>query len=324
MKFLKLAAATAAMIVGLAAGPATPPAAAAEAQPTQKLTVLLDWFLNPDHAPLVIAQEQGYFREAGLEVELVAPADPSDPPKLVAAGRGDIAISYQPELHLQVAAGLPLVRIGTLVATPLNTIIVSGNGPVKQLADLKGRKVGFSVSGFEDALLKAMLGHVGLSGDDIELINVNFALSAALLSGQVDAVIGGYRNFELNQMEIEGHPGRAFFPEEYGVPAYDELVILANSGKLDDPRLRPFIDAVERGVLYLVNNPEEGWELFRKGRPDVDNELNHKAWYDTLPRFAHSPGGLDEHRYERFARFLKDQGLIKETPPVSTYAAQLR
>lgn len=309
----------AAMLAGLAAGPAT----AAEQQPAQKLTVLLDWFLNPDHAPLVVAQEKGYFRDAGLEVELIAPADPSDPPKLVAAGRADIAISYQPELHLQVAAGLPLARIGTLVATPLNTVIASADGPVKQLADLKGRKVGFSVTGFEDTVLKAMLGHVGLSGDDVELVNVNFALSAALLSGQVDAVIGGYRNFELNQMEIEGHPGRAFYPEEYGVPAYDELVILANSGKLDDPRLRPFIDAVERGVLYLVNNPEESWELFRKGRPDVDNELNNKAWYDTLPRFAHSPGGLDEHRYDRFAHFLKDQGLIEEVPAVPTYAVQL-
>lgn len=317
MKSLILAAA---MLAGLSAGPSL----AAEEKPVQKLTVLLDWFLNPDHAPLVIAQEKGYFRDAGLEVELVAPADPSDPPKLVAAGRGDIAISYQPELHLQVAAGLPLARIGTLVATPLNTVIVSAGGPVEQLADLKGGKVGFSVTGFEDAVLKAMLDHVGLEGDDVELINVNFALSAALLSGQVDAVIGGYRNFELNQMEIEGHPGRAFYPEEYGVPAYDELVILANSGKLDDPRLRPFIDAVERGVLYLVNNPEEGWELFRKDRPDVDNELNHKAWYDTLPRFAHSPGGLDEHRYERFARFLKDQGLIEEIPAVPTYAVQLR
>jgi putative hydroxymethylpyrimidine transport system substrate-binding protein len=303
---------------------AAAPGSALAQDGTEKLTVLLDWFVNPDHAPLYVALEQGYFRDAGLEVEFVSPADPTDPPKLVAAGRGDIAISYQPELHLQADAGLPLTRIGTLVATPLNSVIVRGDGPVRTLADLKGRKVGYSVSGFEDALLFAMLETAGLDRDDVELVNVNFALSASLMSGQVDAVIGGFRNFELNQMEIEGHPGRAFYPEENGVPPYDELIILANSSRLDDPRLVRFLDALERGVLYLVNNPDESWELFRKGRPDVDNELNREAWYDTLPRFAHSPSALDEKRYERFARFLQERGLIGDVPPLENYAVQLR
>ena len=88
-----------------------------------KLTVLLDWFVNPDHAPLYVAKEKGYFREAGLDVELVAPADPNDPPKLVAAGKADLAISYQPQLQMQAAEGLPLTRIGTLISTPLNTVV---------------------------------------------------------------------------------------------------------------------------------------------------------------------------------------------------------
>ncbi len=100
------------------------------------MTVLLDWFINPDHGPLYVAQELGYFRDAGLEVEMIAPADPNDPPRLVAAGRGDIAVSYQPQLHLQVDAGLPVARIGTLLATPLNTVIALKNGPIKCLKDL--------------------------------------------------------------------------------------------------------------------------------------------------------------------------------------------
>ena len=67
---------------------------------------MLDWFVNPDHGPLIIAEEKGFFATQGLDVELiVAPADPNDPPKLVAAGRADIAVSYQPQLHLQVEAG---------------------------------------------------------------------------------------------------------------------------------------------------------------------------------------------------------------------------
>ena len=201
---------TFAVLLGLALAA---PAAAAE-----KLTLMLDWFVNPDHAPIIVADELGYFANAGLDVEIVAPADPNDPPKLVAAGQADVAISYQPQLHIQVDQGLPLTRIGTLVATPLNSLVVLADGPIEEIADLKGRKVGFSVGGFEDALLGAMLGHHGLKLDDVELVNVNFALSPALLSGQVDAVIGAFRNFELNQLELEGRPGRAFYPEEQGVP----------------------------------------------------------------------------------------------------------
>ena len=288
-----------------------------------KLTVLLDWFVNPDHGPLIVAQQKGYFEEAGLKVEMIEPADPNDPPKLVAAGKADIAISYQPQLHIQAAAGLPLVRIGTLVATPLTTLLVLADGPVKSVADLKGRKVGFSVGGFEDAILGAMLERHGLTLSDIELINVNFSLSPSLLSGQVDAVIGAYRNFELNQLAIAGHKGRAFYVEEHGVPPYDELIIIANSGKLDDPRLKPFLKAIERGVQFLVNHPEESWRLFAGHKTGLDDELNRRAWRDTLPRFALRPAALDRGRYQAFADFLLKQGVVEKAPPVESYAVEM-
>lgn len=124
-----------------------------------RMTVLLDWFVNPDHGPLIIARDKGFFKNEGLDVELIAPSNPNDPPKLVAAGKADIAVSYQPQLHLQVEAGLPLVRVGTLVATPLNSLVVLKDGPIKLIADLKGKKVGYSVGGFEEALLGGMLVH---------------------------------------------------------------------------------------------------------------------------------------------------------------------
>jgi putative hydroxymethylpyrimidine transport system substrate-binding protein len=273
----------------------------------EKLTVMLDWFINPDHGPLVVALEKGFFAEAGLEV----------------AGKAPLAVSYQPQLHIQAAAGLPLTRIGTLVATPLNTLLVLDDSPVRKIADLKGRKVGFSVGGFEDAVLKAMLGPAGLDLKDITLINVNFSLSPSLLSRQVDAVIGAYRNFELNQLAIEGHKGRAFYVEEHGVPPYDELIIVANSARLGDRRLKPFLKAVERGVQFLVNHPEEAWRLFAGHKKGLDDELNRRAWRDTLPRFALRPAALDRGRYEAFAGFLLKQGVIDKTPPVESYAVEL-
>lgn len=295
----------------------------ASAAAAEKMTVMLDWFVNPDHAALVVAKEKGYFAEAGLDVTLVPPADPNDPPKLVAAGKADLAVSYQPQLHLQAAEGLPLVRVATLVASPLNSLVVLADGPVKAIPDLKGRKVGFSVGGFEDALLGAMLEKHGLKASDVSMVNVNFSLSPALLSGQVDAVIGAFRNFELNQLALSNARGRAFFPEEEGVPAYDELILVAHKDKLADKRLRPFVEAVERAALFVQNHPDEAWQVFVGAHKELNDELNRRAWRDTLPRLSLSPAALDRGRYERFAAFAKARGLIKRIPPLASYAIEL-
>lgn len=297
--------------------------AATPAAARDELTLVLDWFVNPDHGPIIIAEEQGYFADAGLDVEVIAPADPADPPKMAAAGRADLAISYQPQLHLQVAEGMPLVRVGTLVATPLNCLLVLEDGPVDEIADLEGRKVGFSVSGFEEALLAAMLGRAGLDLTDVEPVNVNWSLSPALMSGQVDAVIGAFRNFELNQMELEGVDGRCFYPEEHGVPTYDELVYVANPETMDADAIRRFLGATGKATQFIVNHPRESWEIFAGTSAELRDDLNERAWADTIPRFALRPEALDQARYATFEAFLEEAGLIAGTRPVSDLAVDL-
>ena len=290
----------------------------------KKMTVLLDWFVNPDHAPLIVALEKGYFKDQGLDVEFIAPANPNDPPKLVAAGKADIAVSYQPQHHMHVDQGLPLVRIATLIVTPLNSLVVLEDSDIKSIADLKGKTVGYSVGGFETVLLKVMLEKESLSLEDVKLINVNFSLSPSLFTGQVDAVVGAFRNFELNQMDIEKRAGRAFFVEEFGVPAYDELILVAHKDRVSDENMRKFVDAVEAGAQFLVNHPKESWKLFVSGkRKELDDELNRLAWRDTLPRFALRPGALDQNRYRQFAEFLKEQKVIENTGNLNDYAVEL-
>jgi len=295
----------------------------APAAATDKITLLLDWFVNPDHGPIIIAEEKGYFKDAGLDVEVIAPADPADPPKLVAAGRAELAISYQPQLHLQVAEGLPLVRVGTLVATPLNCLLVLADGPVKSIADLRGGKVGFSVAGVEEALLTTILERNGVGLDEIDLVNVNWSLSPSLMSGQVDAVIGAFRNFELNQMDIEGVKGRCFYLEEEGLPAYDELIYIANRDSMNKDVIRRFLQATELATQYIINHPQESWDIFKSTAKELDDELNKRAWVDTLPRLALRPAALDAGRYVRFEAFLKDAGLLKDTRGVEMLAVDV-
>lgn len=290
-----------------------------------KMSLVLDWFVNPDHAPLVIAQEKGFFKEQGIELELIEPADPSMPPKLVAAGKADLAVTYQPQLHMQIDEDLPLTRISSLVDNPLNSLVVLENSPIKTVADLKGKKVGFSVGGFEDVLLGAMLNHHGLSLSDVELINVNWSLSPSLIAKKTDAVIGAFRNFELNQMILENQPGRAFYVEEHGVPVYEELIIVVNNKEREaKDKWQRFNRALQQAVDYIHAQPEQAWEEFKAYKPkELDTELNRMAWKDTLPYLAKNPAKLERARYENFAQFMFDKQLLKKAPPaVDSYAIE--
>ena len=159
----------------------------------EPLTLVLDWYINPDHAPIMVAEQIGAFKAQGLDVKIVPPSDPALPPRMVAARQADLAITYQPQVHFFADEGLPLVRVGTLINSPLNTVIALDK-QIKTPADLQGRKVGYSVSGIEQATLATMAQHSGIDPASIKLVNVNFQLTSALLAGQVDAVIGGYRN----------------------------------------------------------------------------------------------------------------------------------
>lgn len=282
-----------------------------------RMTIMLDWFVNPNHGPIILAQELGYFADVGLEVEVITPADPNDPPRMVAAGRIDLAVSYQPELHLNSRNGLGLVRVGTLIETPMTCLVVRADGPVQSVADLEGRKVGFAVAGLQEMLLDAMLTHNGVSPDDVEQINIGWSISPALMSGQVDGVIGAFRNFELNQMDIEGIAGRCFYPEAEGVPSYDELIYVARAEGLDRDKIARFLLATERATADILNDPTSMGEVFFATSAELRNELNTRAWGDTWARFASRPAAVDHGRYARFETFLVNQGAVDVAIPAA-------
>ena len=309
---------TALALVSPIAGGALPAAA------QDKVRLLLDWFVNPDHAALVIAKQRGIFTKHGLDVELIAPADPNAPPKLVAAGQAEYAVSYQPTLQMLVAEGLPLVRVGVLVAQPLNSLVALEDGPVKSIADFKGRKIGYSIAGFEEALLGAILEKAGLTLKDVTLININFALTTALMSKQVDGVIGAFRNFELNDLALHKAKGRLWEVEKNGVPTYDELVLITKRETVDMARTKKLLAAITEATTWLKANPDEAWGIFSKSGKELDSELNKLAWKDTLPLLAADPTALDRARYTAFADFLVKRGLIKQAPPLDSYLREIK
>ncbi len=297
----------------------------APARAAAPLTVLLDWFVNPDHAPLICAQASGAFAQAGLDVKFVAPADPSMPPRLVAAGYGDIAIASQSTLYIDVSHGLPLMRVGVLMSGPVLSLAAIDTARIHRIADLRGRRIGMANISPEitRAGLATILSTAGLSLNDVKLVNIGDQLTSSLLTHQVDAV-PVVRTFEGIELEQHGATPIEFPFEDYGVPPADTFIFVVRRDRTHDPRIGRFLGAVRQGAAYLRAHPQECLAWFFKTHPELNNPLNRAAWFASIPLFAQDPSALDGARYDRYADYLVRRGVIPKRPLLSDYAVEIR
>jgi len=288
-----------------------------------RLTVLLDWFINPDHAPLLVAQQTGEFARAGLIVELIEPADTAMAPKLVAAGHGDIALTDQPHFHEQIAGGLPLMRVGALIDRPLSTLAALRRSGITKLGDLRGRRIGHGSGDAERAMVGAMLVTAGLTLNDVRLVDIGEQLTVALLTGQVDAATV-YRNFEILALREQGAEPISFDYEAYGVPWFDELILVTRAAAGTDPRLPRFMTALRRATATLRADPLVAWKSCAGAQTGLDTPLNEAAWMASVPFFAADPAAVNLGRYDAFAAFLAKAGIIPPARAAPTYVREVR
>ena len=298
----------------------THPALAAD-----KLVVLLDWFANPNHGPLIVAQELGAYQRANLDVTFVEPSDPTMPPRLVAARHGDIAINYQAQLYQQVAGGLPLRRIGSIVDDSMLSLETLQGYGITKIADLKGKRIGYNeVGGLVNlACIAQILSTAGLSPNDVEMVEVGTALTTSLLTHRIDAV-GVDRNFEHFEMIQHGRAPIDFDYTASGVPQAEQLIMEVNATTAGDPRFKRFLGAVKEGALYIKAHPDDAWKLFLKAYPDLNNTLNHDAWTYTVSHFSSDPAALDAGKYQAYEDFLLKARVIPRPIPLDqlAYAVQ--
>jgi len=298
------------LLGALLALPARPAAAA------ERYKLILDWFPNADHIPLYVARDGGFWAKQGLQVELVAPADPNDPLKLVAAGKAPFAINYQPNVTIARSQGLPVRSIGVLVEHPLSSLAFLKKSSIRTPADLKGKRIGYSVQELDLAELRALTASAGLKPDDYTTVNVNFNLTSSLLSGQVDAVMGAYWNYELSELALENVPAGYFALTDYGVPDFYELVVITNDRFLAEHRdvARRLVLGLQAALDFTRAKPDEALALYLKANPEVRKELDTRAFKLVQDQFAHTQVQSAE-KWERFTRFAKAQGVINKDVP---------
>lgn len=303
------------------AGPAKTP----EIRESKPYKVYLDWFLNPHHAPLVIGLKKGFFKEHGLDVELISAGGSEEGSKQVAAGKADLAVSKQSgHLVRIVNQKMPIVRVATLIDRPLECLITSEACP--NIGSLKGKKIGFTSSSIEFAELAigTMLKNHGLELEDVTLMPVNGGIPAALLSGQVDAIFSAYRTYELEDIRLHKPGTHVFYYEENGIPAFDQVILVAHKDTLGQPELKKFIIALKQSSEFIKQYPEEAWKLYVEYAPEQATDLNHKVFRNVAELLSATPEKLDEARYKKFAEFLGNSAILKDkVPMVETYAKEI-
>jgi putative hydroxymethylpyrimidine transport system substrate-binding protein len=287
----------------------------------QPFSLTLDFYPNPDHAGIYMAQRLGYFSEAGLDVGITAPADPSAPIKQVAAGQADMAISYEPEVLLANEQGLDVVAVGALVDRPLTSMIWLKKSGIKGIAGLRGKTVATAGIPYQDAFLKTILARAQLSSTDVKAVNVGFGLLPALIGGNAQAMLGGYSNVEGVDLRERGKEPVITPVDELGVPTYDELVLVTSRKLLEeDPdSIRLFLAALARGTSAAAKSPGAATKAVLEANDSLDPKLTAAEVEATLPLLQSGDTGtpygyMDPTGWTEFIAWMRDNGLIRSLP----------
>ena len=312
---IALAVALLALALGLAACGEKSEEGGAETEP---LSLTLDFYPNPDHAGIYMAQKLGYFAEAGLDVSIQTPSDPAAPIKLVAAGQTDLAISYEPEVLLAAEKGLDVVAVGAVVDRPLTSLIWLKKAGIGGVADLRGKTIATAGIPYQDAYLETILARAKLSPSDVNSVNVGYGLLPALLGGRAQAMLGGFSNVEGVNLRLRGKDPVVTPVDKLGVPSYDELVLVAKRDRLEeDPEsIRLFLAALARGTAAAIENPEVIAKALLEANSDLDPKLTRAELAATLPLLSRR-GFMDPAKWNRFIAWMHEGGLISTLPPAS-------
>lgn len=292
----------------------------------QELNVTLDGWEGPETAGILMATENGYFNDGGLEVVSLVPATPGRSVRYVVDGTDVLGVAQEPQVVLAKEKGAPIAIIGSLVAQPTIAMIWTKKSGIGSVADLKGKTIAIPGLPFQRKFLEYVLAREGLTSADVTIEDVGYELVPALVSGRADAIFGGTWNLEGAELEARGEHPVITHAEDLGLPAYDELVVIARTERLsEEPRLaRDFMSAVERGTAAAVEKPESLLDALAgavEANPKISRSARVLQTDATLPLLT-GETDVSSGQVESLVDWMYEQGMIKRKVPAAAFLTE--
>jgi putative hydroxymethylpyrimidine transport system substrate-binding protein len=287
-----------------------------------EVSMALDWYPWANHSPFFLADERGYFADEDIDVDIHVPANPEDVLMLIGSGRDIFGISYQTAVLQARQEDIPVQSVAALVQYPLNSIMTLEGSGLERPGDLAGMQIGYPGIPSNEALLETMLESDGLTLDDVELVNVGFNLVQALISEQVDAIIGAYWVHESILAENEGSPVNILRVEDWGVPVYYELVLVASDETVDEnpEMVERFVRAMTQGYADAMDDHEAATDAMIEAYPDTDRGLEADSIVMLAPLWTEGAdyfGQQTTERWQEYADWMIDRDLLDPDTNVS-------
>lgn len=234
-------------------------------------TLVLDFTPNAVHSGIYATREQGFYADAGVDLTVRQPGESTDAPKLLEAGRAELAILDIHDLGIARERGLDLVGVMPLVQRPLAAVLARADGPVLRPRDLEGRVVGVTGLPSDEAVVDSEVSADGGNPKEVRRVTIGFNAVSSLAAGKVDAATG-FWNAEGLALRRQGVPLRVFKVNRYGAPPYPELILTTSRETLErDPELiDTVVDATRRGYAFAVREPEQALDDLLTAVPGLD------------------------------------------------------
>jgi ABC-type nitrate/sulfonate/bicarbonate transport system substrate-binding protein len=280
--------------------------------------LLLDFQPNAVHSGIYTATARGYDSALGVDLRVRVPGSSTDAVKLLASGRADLAILDIHDLALAREAGSDLVGVMALVQTPLAAILTLPQ--IRTPRDLEGRRVGVTGLPSDDAVLRSIVAGAGGDPDTVRPTTIGFTAVRSLLTGRVVGATG-FWNVEGVAVRARRPEIREFRVEEFGAPAYPELVLTVTRETLQDRAalVRATVAALARGYEEVLSDPENGVSTLVEAVDGLDRAEVQRELDAVSPSFtagARGFGELNRPRLEQWARWEKRFGITQRVPDV--------
>jgi putative hydroxymethylpyrimidine transport system substrate-binding protein len=272
-------------------------------------TLVLDFTPNAVHAGIYAALRRNYYGDRGVNLFVHEPGESTDAPKLLEAGRAELAILDIHDLGIARERGLDLVGVMPLVQRPLAAVLARGDGSVRRPRDLEGRRVGVTGLPSDDAVVDSEVSADGGDPSEVRRVTIGFNAVSSLAAGKVDAATG-FWNAEGVALRSKGVPLHVFKVDRYGAPAYPELVLVTTRRLLEeDPELvDAVVDVTRRGYAFTVENPEGALDDLLASAPSLDRTEQTAQLRALLPDLRPAP--FDPEVLREWARWDLEHGIL--------------